>query len=37
MDTLVKIMWIGNLVLVIGSVYIFWKNRDIFTDDSNGV
>ena len=32
MDTLVNIMWIGNLVLIIGSVYIFWKNRDIFTD-----
>lgn len=31
MDTLVTIMWIGISVLVIGSAYIFWKNRDIFT------
>jgi hypothetical protein len=31
MDTLVNIMWIGILVMVIGTIYIFWKNRDIFS------
>lgn len=33
METLVNIMWIGVAIMVIGSAFIFWKNRDIFTYD----
>lgn len=31
METLVAIMWTGPIIMVVGTVYIFWKNRDIFT------
>ena len=31
METLAYIMWTGISVMVVGTAYILWKNRDIFT------
>ena len=31
MDTLANIMLIGIIVMITGTAYIFWKNRDIFS------
>ncbi len=31
METLVYIMWTGISIMLVGTVYILWKNRDIFT------
>ena len=33
MELLVNIMWTGVAIMIIGTSYIFWKNRDIFTYD----
>lgn len=31
METLAYIMWGNVVVMIVGTIYIFWKNKDIFT------
>ena len=30
MNLLANIMWSGVVIMTIGTIYIFWKNKDIF-------